>query len=190
MTASPSTALGGLRTAFSPAEAEHFYRPLGAWKGPLSSREVKQEALDFWRSSGEQGVRWLVARLRDEHHVEALHGAASLLGDLGEVILDPVFEELSRGAASDQAVCLLWALDSLSESEPTLGLENARAELALADFLQSDDPDLREAAAEAMRILKSERATRWLEHRLRDETNPEVRKTIESELTWHRAGRS
>ena len=190
MTALPSTASAGLRTAFSPAEAEQFYRPLGRWKGPLSSREVKQKALEFWRAAGEEGARWLVTRLRDEHHVETLHAAASLLGDLGEAILDPLFEELSRGAAGDQTVCLLWALDSLSESEPNLRLEDARAELALADLLQSDDPDLREAAAGAMRVLKAERAVRWLEHRLRDEANPEVRKAIEAELTWHRAGRS
>jgi hypothetical protein len=190
MTALPSTTAGGPRTTFSPEEAEHFYRPLGAWKGPLASREVQKEAFDFWRSSGEEGVRWLVARLRDEHYIETIHAAASLLGDLGEIVLDPLFEELSRGAAGDQVICLLWALDSLSESEPTLQLEDARAELALADLLQSDDPDLREAAAGAMRVLKTERAVRWLEHRMRDEANPEVRKAIEAELAWHRAGRS
>jgi hypothetical protein len=190
MTALPVTESGEPRITFSLSEADHFYQPLGAWKGPLSSREVKKQAVDFWRSSGEAGVRWLVHRLREEHHVETLHEAASLLADLGEIILGPIFEELSRGATGDQTLCLLWALDSLSESDATLRLESAQAELVLADHLQNDEPDVREGAAEAMRLLKSERAVRWLEHRLRDETTADVRRTLERELTWHRAGRS
>src|SRR4051812_31113458 len=114
MTALPLTASEEPRIAFSPSEAERFYNPLGAWKGPLTAREVQEEAFDFWRSSGEEGVRWLVRRLREEHHAETLHAPGSLLADLGEIIFGPVFEELSRGAAGDQALCLLWALDSLS----------------------------------------------------------------------------
>jgi HEAT repeats len=62
--------------------------------------------------------------------------------------------------------------------------------LALADLLQNDEPEVREAAASGMRLLRPERAVRWLEHRLRDETDADVRSTIEEELTRHRAGRS
>src|SRR5205823_5356066 len=104
---------------------------LGAWKGPLAAREVQDAALRFWRSSGEEGVRWLVRRLRDEFHLETLHGVASLLADLGEIILGPVFEELSQAASRDQALGLLWALDPLSESDPTLRIESDQAELIL-----------------------------------------------------------
>jgi hypothetical protein len=190
MTAFPWTESGGPKIAFSPSEAEHYYQPLGAWKGPSSSREVKRECVEFWRSSGEEGVRWLVRRLREEHHVETLHAAASLLADLGEIVLGPIFEELSRGARGDQPLCLLWALDSLSESDPTLRLESAQDELVLAGLLQNEEPDVREGAAEAMRLLASERAVRWLEHGLLDESNEDVRRTLERELTWHQAGRS
>src|SRR5205085_11708238 len=98
MTAFPRTESGGPRIAFSSSETEGFYSAVGAWKGPLAAREVQDEALRFWRSSGEEGVRWLMRRLRDEFHLETLHGVASLLADLGEIILDPVFEDLSRGA--------------------------------------------------------------------------------------------
>jgi hypothetical protein len=190
MSASALTKSGEPKITFSPSEAQRFYSPLGAWKGPLAAREVQEEALRFWRSSGEEGVRWLVARLRDEHHVETLHAVGSLLADLGAIILDPIFEELSRGATGDQALCLLWALDGLSEADPTLRIENAQAELVLADLLQDDEPDVREEAAEAMRLLRPERAVRWLAHRLRDETNADVRPTIQRELTRHEAGRS
>ncbi len=38
MTALPTTTTGGPRTTFSPEEAEHYYGPLGALKGPLSAR--------------------------------------------------------------------------------------------------------------------------------------------------------
>jgi HEAT repeats len=190
MAGSALTESGESRITFSASAAERFSSPLGAGKGPLAAREVQDEALRFWRWSGEEGVRWLIHRLRDEFHLETLHGVASPLADLGEFILAPVFEELSRGAARDQALCLLWALDSLIESDPSLQLEAPEAELALADLLQNDDSDVREAAAEAMRLLRPERAVRWLEHRLRDETDAEVRQTIQRELTRLHAGRS
>jgi hypothetical protein len=190
MAVSAQTESGESRITFSPAEAERYYSHLGAWKGPLAAREVQDEALHFWRSSGEEGVRWLMARLREEHHVETLHAVASLLADLGEIILGPVFEELSGGASSDQVVCLLWALEALSESDPTLRIENVQAEFILADLLKDDEPDVREEAAEAMRLLRSEQAVRCLEHRLRDETNAEVRQAIQRELTRLQAGRS
>jgi hypothetical protein len=176
----------------APALTESFedeYQKLGWWKGPHATAAARARQRDFWRSSGEAGVRWLVCRLRDEHHVETLHAVASLLADLGETILGAVFEELSRATTTDQALCLLWAVVSLSESAPSLRIETTRAELVLADLLQHEEPDVREGAAEAVRLLGSERAIRWLEHRLRDEPNAEVRQTLERELTRHRAGR-
>jgi hypothetical protein len=56
--------------------------------------------------------------------------------------------------------------------------------------LQDEDPDMREAAACAMRLLNPPRAIRWLEHRLRNEPDAEVRRTIEEELARHRAVRT
>lgn len=190
MTELPSTASGGPRTAFSPAEAEHFYRPLGVLKGPLSSRQVKQEAHDFWRTSGEEGIRWLLQRLKDEHYIETLLEVASILTDLGETIIGPCFEVLSQGADGDQAFGLLSALSSLAEANPSLRVDAGQWEPILSNLLRSKDSDVREQAAESMRLLGPERAMRWLELRLPEETNHYARQTIEDELMWHRKGRS
>jgi hypothetical protein len=98
-------------------------------------------------------------------------------------------EELANDPTTDQALALLNALGALGEAESRPMLEGALAELVLADFLQHDDPDLREAAALAIRLLPPERAVHWLTHRLRDETDDAVREAIELELSRHRTGR-
>jgi hypothetical protein len=173
-----------------PQVFEEEYQKIGWWKGPEATREARASQHEFWRTRGLQGVRWLVRRLRQEWHIDAMHGAASLLADLGESIIVPVFEELARDPSRDQALCLLWALVSLSESSSTLRIEAGTSESILADRLQDYDPDIREAAAEALRLLGPERSVRLLEQRLRGETNVDVRTTIERELTRQRAGRS
>ncbi len=151
---------------------------------------MKEEAYDFWQSSGEEGARWLVRRLRDEHILETLHDVASILGRLGETIIGPAYEELSRGADADQALCLLWALRMLSESNPSLRVNAERWEPILADLLRSKDSDVREQAAEVMRLLGPERAIPLLENRLPDEDDEYARETIEQELKRYREGRS
>jgi HEAT repeats len=75
----------------------------------------------------------------------------------------------------------------LHPSEAAPRLEGVQAELVLADLLQEDEADLREAAARALRLLSREKVVRWLSRRLRDETDPEVRTTIEEELKRDRA---
>lgn len=169
---------------------EDEYQKIGRWTGPEAAPEAREKRWEFWRLSGVGGVRWLVRRLREERHIDVLHGAASLLAGLGEVVLEPVFEELARANSRDQSLCLLWSLVSLSEAVPTLRMDARASEAILADRLQDDDPDLREAAAEAMRLVESEQAARWLELRLKDEADDDVRRTMERELTRHRAGRS
>ena len=111
-----------------------------------------------------------------------MHAAASALASMGEACLGPIVAELSKSPPVDQAQVLLWALVSLTESNPSLRREDDRTELVLADFLQHDEPDLRESAAKAMRLLRPERAVRWLTHRLRDESDAGVRRSIEGEL--------
>ncbi len=175
----------------APAEEfEEEYQKIGRWKGPDATRKARVTQHEFWRARGPEGVRWLVRRLRQERQLDALHGVASLLADLGESIIAPVFEELARNPSHDQALSLLWALVSLSESCPTLRIEAGTSESVVADRLQDDDPDIREAAAEALRLLGPERSIGWLERRLRDEIDDDVRRTIERELTWQRAERS
>ena len=172
---------------FSTEVAEKHYRALGDWKGPRTDRRAARE---FWREAGTMGARWLVGRLRSEVIVETLHAAASVLADRGEVGIGPIVEGLLADPAHDQAIALLNALGWLGESSGLPRLEGAQVELMLADRLQHDDPDMREAAACAMRLIRPERAARWLEHRLRDETDAEVRRTIESELSHHQALRT
>jgi len=117
---------------------------LGNWKNPES---VRRAARDFWGASGGEGIRWLVSRLRDEVQVEAIHAASSLLARLGEAAIGPAIEELANAPTPDQALALLNALGSLGAAESRPTLEGALADRVLADFLQHDDPDLREAAA-------------------------------------------
>jgi hypothetical protein len=174
---------------FAATDAERYYQYLGAWRGLWATRGAQQEAFAFWRSSGEEGVRWLVQRLRDEHHVDALHGAASLLSDLGAIILGPIFEELAGEPSGDQALALLRAIGWLSDSETTPRLEAVRAELILVDLLQNDAPDIREAAARAVRLLPHERVSRRLSQCLRNETDADVRATIEEGLERLRAAK-
>jgi len=168
-------------------EAERHYLALGNWKNPES---VRRAARDFWGTSGEAGIRWLVSRLRDEVQVEAIHAASSLLARLGEPAIGPAIEELANDPTPDQALALLNALGSLGAAESSPTLEGALADLVLADFLQHDDPDLREAASEAISLLPPERAVHWLNHRLRDEADVRVREAIELELSRHRTRRA
>ena len=86
-----------------------------------------------------------------------LHDAAALLADLGRASIGPIIEELDHDPAPDQALALFVALVRLGDSHERLTLEGAQGELVLADLLQHDDPDIREAAACAMRLLRPER---------------------------------
>ena len=122
-------------------------------------------------------------RLREEHHIDALHGTASLLSDLGEVIVDPIFQELGDEPSGDQALALLRALSWSSDRSGRHAREEVKAETYLVDLLQNDEPDVREAAANAMRLLPDERALRWLSHRLRSETDTDVARP--SKKSWN-----
>jgi hypothetical protein len=140
----------GLTGAFREDQAERLFQGLGNWKHP----ETGQAARDYWFGAGAQAIGWLVRRLRSERNVEVLHDAAALLADLGRASIGPIIEELDHDPAPDQALALLRALGWLGDSHERLTLEGAQGELILADLLQHDDPDIREAAACAMRLLR------------------------------------
>src|SRR6185312_8296150 len=106
---------------------------------------------------------------------------------LGEVGVGPIIEELGDSLVADQSLALLKALAWLGESQDHPTLEGAQAELILAHCLQDDDPDMREAAAGAMRLLPLERAIRWLNPRLRVEANEDVKRAIQDILISHGA---
>jgi predicted HTH domain antitoxin len=172
---------------FTPAAAEGHYRPLGRLKGEMSTDNVQTSARAFWQSSGVEGARWLARRLRWEVQIETLHAAAALLADLGCAAVTPIAEELARNPTSDQAWALLQALGWLANGPSAQTIEEASVELLLASFLQHRDPDVREAAAHAMRLLPPEQAVYWLRRREREEQDREVVLTIEDELTHYPA---
>ncbi len=158
-----------------PEEADAQYRVLGAWKGPAARSEVQQAAKAFWRGAGSAGARWLVDRLRNESHVDALHGASSMLADIRESSLIPILEGLRRDPSVDQAIALLRALGWIGEAQQT---DDPRAEAAIVDFLFHEEPDVREAADAALCVVPPDRAAHWRARRLRVEQNQEVSRSI------------
>ncbi len=164
---------------FTPEVAERNYQRLGRWKGPEASSEAQAEAKRFWRESDLPGTRWLVARLSEERHDDRLRGAAYTLADGGPASLGPILETLRGEPTADQALALLWALGWIGDRQKT---EDVRAELVLVKYLFEKNPELREASARAMRLLPLQHAKPWLERRLCDESDREVRLTIEDEL--------
>jgi hypothetical protein len=162
--------------------AEIHYRALGRWKGKLAAVDVQTASRDFWLAAGEAGGYWLTRRLRWESNAESLHAVAVLLARLGPVALAAVVEELGENPASDQARALLQALGWLGESPEAPIVTEASTELTLAQFLQNRDPDTRESAARALRLLPPARAAHWLGLRLREEPDPDVAETIRDEL--------
>jgi predicted HTH domain antitoxin len=162
--------------------AEIHYRALGRWKGKLAAADVQTASRNFWLAAGEAGGYWLARRLRWESNVESLHAVAVLLAKLGPVALAPIVEELGENPASDQARALLTALGWLGESPEAPVVREASTELTLAQFLQNRDPDTRESAARALRLLPPARAAHWLGLRLGEEPNPDVAETIRDEL--------
>ncbi len=66
-------------------------------------------------------------------------------------------------------------------------IEATGLELLLARFLQHGDGDVREAAAQAMRLMPPARASYWLRRRRLEEGDSYVVKTIEEELIRHQA---
>jgi hypothetical protein len=171
--------VAGVPHLLSSDEAEGQYQALGRSKGPLAAEDVQRDARQYWNGSGAVGARWLIARLRSETHEERLHWAASTLAGLGDVSLGPILETLRGDAPPDQALALLRALGWMGGRQTRA---DPLAELVLVKHLLHEDPDVREAASKALRVLPRERARTWLTRRLRDETDGEVRRTIEEEL--------
>jgi hypothetical protein len=97
------------------------------------------------------------------------------------VSLGPILEALRGDAPPDQVLALLRALGWMGDRPRSTTLDPF-AEMVLVKYLLHEDPDVREAACQALRLLPPEQARVWLTRRLRDETDGEVRRTIEEEL--------
>jgi hypothetical protein len=109
--------------------------------------------------------------------------AGSELAHLGQQAVAPIIEELGNNPAPEQAWALLQALGWMSKAPSAPRIDEVSVELLLAQFLLHRDPDVREAAARAMRLLPPDRAAYWLRWREREEKDREVVLTIEEELT-------
>ncbi len=159
---------------------EAMYQRIGWWKRPNATAEARTLVCDFWRDQGDQGLRWLVSRLRPEGHIDLLDGVASILAQIGDTAIPPVLDELERRPSRDQAEALLKALGWIGEqgnvASPPLV---ARLGPVLATFLSGDDPGLREWAARATRLLPRERAVALLEGLLNAEPEADVRHAIQ-----------
>jgi hypothetical protein len=177
----------GPEVPFTPEAAEADYQALGRFTGKLAAAPVQAAAREFWVSSGERGARWLARRLHWEFHVDTLHAPSAQLADLGEAAIGPIVEELGGHPTPEQAEALLKALGWIGESPSALIIEATAFELLLARFLQHRDPDVREGAALAMRLLPSARAAYWLRRRQLEERDKYVTPTIEDELTRHQS---
>jgi hypothetical protein len=159
---------------------EAMYQQIGWWKGPNATAEARTLVCEFWRAQGDQGLRWLVSRLRLEGHIDLLDGVASILAQIGDTAIPPVLDELERQPSRDQAEALLKALGWLGErgnaAPPPLV---ARLGLLLGRFLRGGDPGQREWAARAARLLPGERAVGLLVGLLNSEPDADVRHAIQ-----------
>jgi hypothetical protein len=176
-------AAGLVASPAGPTPTEGFeeeYRKIGWLKGPHATREARAQVRDFWSRQGAPGLRWLASRLRQEWHIDALDGVASLLAGAGEAAIPPILEELERQPTRDQAEALLHALAWIGEhggaAPPSL---TTRLEAVIASFLWHDDPDLRDRAAGSARLLPGEQALGLLRKRLDAEADADVRRAIE-----------
>jgi hypothetical protein len=163
-----------------PERFEEEYQKIGWWKGPHATAEARARVRGFWSRQGGPGLRWLASRLRQEWHIDALEGVASLLAEAGEAAIPPILEELERQPARDQAEALLHALAWIGESggaaQPDL---TTRLEVVLAAFLWHADSNLRDWAASSARLLPRDQAVGLLRGRLDTEADADVRRAIE-----------
>jgi hypothetical protein len=169
---------------------EEEYQKIGWWRGPHATPEAQARLRDFWLRQGGPGLRWLAGRLRQEWHIDALDGVATLLARAGEAAIPPILEELERQPTRDQAVALLHALAWIGEDgvEAQASL-TTRLEGVLASFLQHDDAGPREWAARSARLLPREQAAWLLRKRLEAEPDADVRHAIEEVIDVDATGR-
>jgi hypothetical protein len=159
---------------------EAMYQKIGWWRGPHSTAAARTLVCGFWRDEADRGLRWLVSRLRSEWHIDLLDGVASILAQIGETAIRPILDELDRQPSRDQAEALLKALGWLGERGKSASSSLVeRLDPVLVTFLGGDDPELREWAARAARLLPQERAVGLLEGVLNAEQDADVRLAIQ-----------
>lgn len=127
-------------------DPEAVYRQLGGVRDP-HAREAARKALSdpYWRKA-----RWLIDRVRNEHDLERLLDVAAVLARLGQISIVPILYALREQPRTDQSWVLLKAIGWMSDF-PTDFVEGFRN--LVAQYLDSEDSDVREAAAVAWLAL-------------------------------------
>jgi hypothetical protein len=132
---------------------EEKYGRLGRTRGPDAIRDARSGLREWWTSQEASGVRWLVARIRDEIHWDVLDAVVSILAVSGEgaapVVLDALEDDRHE---VDGRLALLKAL-----REIPLGAESIERARDVALRARADrDSDVREAADELLDRIKAE----------------------------------
>jgi hypothetical protein len=158
------------RTGLLPSEpdqeqCEKHYRQLGWCKVPFAEPEVRNSTRDFWLNRGAAGAEWLINRLGNETHSDALDAVANLLADFGIEAAGPILNKLQNKPISDQSEVLLKALGWIESTEDAAPIDPELGEKTLAGYFLAQDSDVRAAAYAATRILPRERAVALLEGR-------------------------
>ncbi len=132
-----------LRSLANGAWEKHYQR-LGRTVGEDATPEARQELATWWSDQCNDGIRWIVSRVRSEWHAEVMDAVTRVLITAGEDAAVLVLEALEQGSTEDGCRALVLALTKL----PLTGIPNDRLKAVVRRLLDAQDPDLRELAAE------------------------------------------
>jgi hypothetical protein len=150
---------------------ETYYGQLGWSKGPFAASEVRNSTREFWLQRGAAGAEWLIGRIGNEAHSDALDSVANLLADLGLRAVEPIFRKLQNEPTYDQSEVLLKALGWIESTDDAVPIDPELREKTLARYFVAKDSDIRAAAYGATRILPRERAIALLRGRRASEND-------------------
>lgn len=169
-----------------PQELERHFQEIGSRRGAYSTAEGSRCERHFWKTSGSAGAAWLATRIRTELDLDVLTGAANRLADIGAPAVDPILDELESPHSSEQAFALLKALEWIEvkdADEARIG----RISNLLRRFLSDADPDVRESAIAATRILPKASALALLRERLPYERDHVVAQSVQEAISEREA---
>jgi hypothetical protein len=144
---------------------ETYYGQLGWTKGPFAASAVRNSTREFWLQRGAAGAEWLIDRIGNETHSDALDSVANLLADFGLRAVEHIFRKLQNEPTYDQSEVLLKALGWIESTDDAVPIDPELSEKTLARYFMAQDSDIRAAAYGATRILPRERAIALLRER-------------------------
>jgi hypothetical protein len=126
-------------------EYAQWYERLGRWTGPYGSRKAQEELLEQWRKEGWEGAAWIVPRLLDEHHLDAIAGASNALVRIGESAVPHLVAALEIAVTREVANPTLTLLRVLRDFDQ-IHQWTPRIRPLLRRLVSHFDTDVREAA--------------------------------------------